>query len=290
MVGRDKLSEENQWKQEAIENYTRPWGERRGLESLPSNDDSILVKASIDELADVLESIALESRKDILGSSIDVTGCFFLTYQLVGQHWSTILIDQICDLKQLKLRNQPIAAVLSAILGKPVIQLLVRDNFADEASNTVGAIGYRLFNHGEIVEYFQGSDDDNYYVEIKYGLNIERHVWDPYPQVLEYPRKPRIIHTAYFGSCNRQITTGEIEEIGPIWEFVDRFLKEQDAYDLAIDTSYFLDDSDFGRGQRYQISNPGSTLVLGNDETFGQNQGVKAIPDFVRVDYFRFGT
>ncbi len=180
----------------------------------------------------MLQGIALESKKSVLDSSIDRTDCFFLTYQLVGQHWSTVL--QQC--------NQPTEAELSALLDKPVIELNVSDG--------ANFIGYRLFEQGELMEYFQASEEDNYQVNNKYELALEKYILQPYPIDPEYPEEV-LIQTAYFWSREHQMTA---EDIGNIWDFVNIFLEKQDAYDPAFDFGDFLGDYNPQQSKHYQIS------------------------------------
>ncbi|MEO0867271.1 MAG: hypothetical protein AAFY17_02260 [Cyanobacteria bacterium J06642_11] len=266
------------WRQEAIEHFTRPWGERRGLEHMQFNGSSMLVSAPIEELANSLENLALESKRNILGSSIENLGCFFLTYQLIGQHWSNILSFDSCTPQQPQKCNLPTEARLSVILDKPVLQMNVSDG--------AGSIGYRLFEKGKIVEYFQASEEDDYQVDNEYGLALQRHTLQPYPIDPRYPDEV-LTQTAYFWARDHQVTA---EDIDNIWNFASLFLEKQDAYDPAFDFGDFLGNYSYKRGKRYQVSIPNSEMVLGYDEKTGRNQTITFEPEFVRVDYFRFGT
>ncbi|WP_121968621.1 hypothetical protein [Leptolyngbya sp. BC1307] len=255
---------------EAIEHFTRPWAERRGLESMESHSGSILVRASIDELADALTPVAVEARRGVLGTEVESSGCFVLTYQIVGQSWSMILPDEIYDPQHLARCSRPGEADLSAIIGQPVIDFQVSD--------TVGCIGYQLFEGGERVEYFSGSEEeDPSEGEGENGIEARYYELMPYPDENE---DGPLIQMARFWSRDRQLTA---EQIGNIWDFPDRFLRDQGAYDPALDSRYFLGDYAPKRGKRYRIQNPGITLVTGRRE-------VTAVPDLVRVDYFRFGS
>ncbi|NET39986.1 MAG: hypothetical protein F6K19_49885 [Cyanothece sp. SIO1E1] len=271
---------DEQQREESILDFTRPWAERRGLESMESHVGSILVKASVDELAEALAGIAIESKRNVLGSEIESSGCFVLTYQLVGQKWSAVLPDLIFDSEQLERCSRPSEAQLSALLGKPVIHIFVSD--------TAGYIGYKLFDNGEIIEYFSGSEESQFQDDNEYGLQTQRLEWMPYPEddlEDDLEDDPGVIQTAYFWSQYRQINA---EDIGNIWQFVDDFLRDHDAYDPAIDCRYFLGDWAPKRGVRYHIDNPGSTLNLGYSHS-RQREEVTAVPDFLRIDYFRFG-
>ena len=237
---------------------------------MESHSGAILVKASIDGLADALTPVAVEARRDVVGTEVESSGCFVLTYQIVGQRWSAILPDWIYDPQQLARCSRPSEAQLSAIIGQPIIDFQVSD--------TAGCIGYQLFEGGERVEYFSGSEgEDPFEGEGKNGIEARYYELTPYPDEDEdWP----VIQRAKFWSRDRQLTA---EQIGNIWEFPDRFLRDQGAYDPALDSRYFLGDYAPKRGQHYRIQNPGVTMVMGRRE-------VSAVPDLVRVDYFRFGS
>lgn len=192
---------DKQWEEDAIRHFTRPWDKRRGLESIESHMGSILVRASIDELADALSEIAVESRFDVISTEITGSPCFALTYQIVGQEWSAFLPDIIYNFPRLKQCLWPNAAELSRLLGQPTIDLSVSD---------VGcSIGHRLFEHGEIVEYFSGSEEDSSHEDNEFGIDAQRYAWAPYSE------DPGLIQTAYFWSRYRQVAAGEI---GNIWD------------------------------------------------------------------------
>ncbi|MGF1521014.1 MAG: hypothetical protein ACFBSF_01670 [Leptolyngbyaceae cyanobacterium] len=213
-----------QWRDDALKDFTRPWNERRGLESIESHIGAILVKASIDELADILAEIAVESRYDVIGSEIKGSPCFALTYQIVGQSWSIFLPDVIENFPRLKRHySWPGAIEISRLLKRPAIGLQVSD--------TGGCISYRLFEEGEITEYFSGIDGGSPGEENEFGLNVREHEWIPYPD------DPEGIQVAYFWSRDRQVS---IDSLGSIWDIVERFLCDQDAYDPALSAGSFF--------------------------------------------------
>jgi hypothetical protein len=250
---------------ETIAYFTRPWSERRGLESMESHSGSILVKASIDELADALTSIAIESRPNVLGIEIEISSCFALTCQIVGQSWSSLLTGWRYSFQHSEQCIWPNAAQISRMVGQSAIDFQVSD--------TVGCIGYQLFEGGELVEYFSGSEEED-----PFARGNAAAVEAEYYELMPYDDP--LIQRARFWSKDRQLTA---KEIGNIWGFPNQFLRDQDAYEPAIDTRYFLRGYSPERDQRYRIQNPGVTLLTGHQE-------VTAVPEFVRVDYFRFGT
>lgn len=250
--------------------FTRAWSERRGIESIDRNAEVLLVRTSLNQLWDVLAGSTIESCRDVLGSEMEISGYFGFSYQIVRQAWSILVTDAFIHafIRSGSVAvSMPSAADLSKQLGEPVIKLNISD--------TSCMIGYALFEGGEIVEYFAGSEDESTDWCNEYGLSDQRLVVSPYPD--DDPEAKQVV---YFWSRRRQLTA---KEIGNMLNFADRFIRELDAYDPGISARYFLGQCDLRYASRYKIQNPGFTLML----SFGQE--VKSLPDLVRVDYFRFG-
>lgn len=257
---------DEQWELKAAEHFTRPWSQRRGIESIDRNAQVILANVSLDALSNALAEKAVESQRDVLGSEIVVLGSFAFAYQLVGHDWSVIAPAWFMG----SLLDQQSGLAESWQLEQPVIELNISD--------TCGGISYKLFESRELVEHFEGQEgeqDDEYKAD---DLQSQRYVWLPYPD-----DDPEAVQTAYFWSRRRQVTA---EEIGNIWNFANQLLLEYDAFDPAINAEYFLADYDYRhliRGKRYRIQNQGFTLSL------SPKRKIISVPDLVRVDYFRFG-
>lgn len=260
----------------AAEDFTRPWSQRRGIESIDRNAEVVLVRVPLDQLSNILAAQAIESQRDVMGAQIELLGNFVFTYQLVGHSWSIM----VPGFNPSVLQSTELAR-LSNQLGQPVIRLQVSD--------TGGAVGYDLFENGRLTEYFQGVEENLTHDSNEHGIHPQRYIWFPPPEELEEdvdPNEPA--RTAYFWSSRRQVTTAE--EIGSIWGFAGQLLIEYDTFDPAIDDRYLLGEySGFKRGSRYRVQNPGFTLVLGYDQDL-RRQEVTSVPDLVRVDYFRFGS
>lgn len=207
------------------------------------------------------------------GAEIEVSGAVVFAYQLVGHPWSILISGHWSDPSILKSSE---LAQLSKQLGQTVIELLVSD--------TAGEIGYDLFEGGELVEYFRGSDGELTDDSNKYGIQSQRYLLFPYPDDLEDDEESEAQQTAYFWSRRRQVTA---EEIGNIWDFARQFMLDFDAFDPAIDSEYLLGEYSLKYGDRYRVQNPGFGLVLGYDAD-GRSQIITSVPDLVRVDYFRF--
>ncbi len=251
---------DEQFRNEATKQFMRPWSQRRGIESIDRNAEVVLVKVPLDQLSNALAEKAIESRYDVMGTEIEVSGTFVFAYQLVGHPWSIIVSDT------LHLQSTELAQ-LSKQLEKPIIKLNVSD--------TSGTIGYDLFEGGKLVEYFQGEEGELADNSNEHGIKPQRYLLTPYPD-----DEPETKQTAYFWSLRRQLTA---KQIGNIWSFADQFLIDYDAFDPGIDSSYLLGEYSLRHGDRYRVQNQGFTLVLGS------GQKITSVPDLIRVDYFRLG-
>lgn len=260
---------------EVAERFTRPWSQRRGIESIDRNAEVVLVKVPLNQLSDALAEKALESQRNVMGAEIEVSGAFVFACQLVEHSWSIMMSG---DLSYPSILESSELAQLSKQLGQAVITLLVSDSAAE--------IGYDLFEGGELVEYFRGADGELTDRSNEYGIQSQLYLLSPYlDDDVEEDEDSEAQQTAYFWSRRRQITA---EEIGNIWDFARQLMLDYDAFDPAIDSRYLLGEYSLKRGDRYQVQNPGFGLVLGYDAD-GRRQEIISVPDLVRVDYFRFG-
>jgi hypothetical protein len=276
--------------QDAAAHFTRPWSERRGIETIDRNAEVFLVRAPLNELSDVLTAQAIESRRDVMGLEIEISGAFVFAYQLVGQSWSIMVKGFVPGYSRPSVLQPDGLAQLSQQLQQPVIRL--------EVSDSAGIIDYDLFESGEWVEYFRGGggsleppvestiQPQQYLITSRPSAEIEAALQASLPTEEIDPDRWVSEQTAYFWSRRRQVTA---EEIGNVWRFPYQLLVDYDAYDPALAVSYFLREYSFLRqGDYYRVQNPGITLSLGYDSE-GHKRDVTSVPDLVRVDYFRFG-
>lgn len=275
--------------QDIAAHFVRPWSQRRGIETIDRNAEVILVRAPLNELSNLLATRAIESRQDVVGAQIEILGAFVFTYQLVGQSWSIMVEGYVPGYGSPTVLHSTQLAKLSKHLNQPIIRLLVSD--------TGCSIGYDLFEHGALVEYFRGTEEDATSDSNEYGIQPQRYSITTRPSVEAIENLNRVMpginsdslvseQTAYFWSRRRQVTS---KEISNIWQFPNQLLLNYDAYDPALDDRYFLGSySMLRQGDRYRVQNPGSTMNLGY-QTDGRIQEVTSVPDLVRVDYFRFG-
>jgi hypothetical protein len=239
--------------QAAISDFTRPWSTRKGIESTDRNAILMLARVPLKQLTDVLATRAIKTHRNVMGSKIKLSDGFVFAFQLVGHSWSIMIEGGDAS-------KVPSSAQLSKQLGQPVITLIMSD--------TSSIISYSLSEGGEIVEFFSGEEHDS--GESSEGL--QRYVLSPYPNSKQ---------VAYFSSRRRQVTA---KDIGNIWDFAEKFMRESDAYDPGIDIDYLVGRYLWERGREYRIQNPGFTLVLGSAD----RRKVKSVPELVGVDYFRF--
>jgi hypothetical protein len=265
--------------QDAAAHFTRPWSERRGIETIDRNAEVFLARAPLNKLSDILTAHAIELRRDVVGLEIEISGAFIFAYQLVGQSWSILVEGYVPGYSRPFVLQPNKLAQLSEQLQQPVIRLQVSD--------TGGTIGYDLFENGEWIEYFRGGDG-SLEAPIESEIQPQQYLITSRPSVEIEGIDPDWLvseQTAYFWSRYRQVTT---EEIGSIWRFAYQFLHNYDAFDPALDDEYFLGGySTLRLGDRYRVQNPGRTLILGYDSQMNRRE-VTSVPDLVRVDYFKF--
>ncbi|NJN91529.1 MAG: hypothetical protein HC878_14960 [Leptolyngbyaceae cyanobacterium SL_5_14] len=245
------------WLQELRENSTRPWSEKRGIESIDHQHQIILVRVPLDILFTALEDRAIASQQDVLNSEIEISGPFAFAYQIPGQDWSVVTTGWNSSLLE-----RATLAQLSEELGHPVIVLEVGE----------GEISYDWFEAGALVEHFVGQEGEPYEEYKTEGLQTQQYVLAPDPE------DPAAFQTVHFWSSRRSITA---KEIGNIWNFVEKLLFDAEAFDPAIDYEYLLGTYSPKQGNFYRVQNPGFIRVYpSGEETF--------VPDLGRVDYFKF--
>jgi hypothetical protein len=289
------MNEQSKFRQETIADFASAWSLRRGIESTDRNAIVTFVWATLDQLSDVLAEKAITTKRDVVGSEIELSKNFAFAFQIPGHNWSIVLKHGASSL-------MPTTEKLSAQFRQSIVLIM---------SDTCGSIYYDLCEDGEVIESFDGEE-----VELEDGsgdlseqAGYQGYVLTPDP---DYPESKQV---AYFKSRSRKVTA---EEIGDIWGFTDRFMREASVYDPAIDLDYLLGEDCFEPGNSYQVQDPGFVVqwnrpidldyLLGEDFFKTGNiyqvqdpefaipwnrpseEEVKLVPDLVRVDYFDFGT
>lgn len=113
---------EDQFRREAAANFTRPWAERRGMERIDRSPQVVLVKAPLDQLSNALAAKAVESRRDVVETEIEISGAYVFAYQIAGQDWSVMIPGYFVAARDSSSIMQPHKlAQLSKQLKQPVI-------------------------------------------------------------------------------------------------------------------------------------------------------------------------
>lgn len=280
-VSQEFLEQLVQQSQRAATEFTRPYAERCGIETLDRNAEVVLVRVPLNQLSDALATKAVQSLRNVLETEIQIYRNSLFAYQLVGHDWS--LMTEGFRYAQTSVKTPNGLIELSDQLRQPIIRFLVSD--------TGGKIGYDLIENGKLVEYFRffEYEEDDSPDSTKYGIQPKRFVWFTPPEERDEDEDPdQPSQTAYFWSSRRQLTDKELEQG---YDLVYRLFHEYNAYDPAIDGDYLIGyngNIDYTKPQRVQ--NPGFRLGGIYENRDGQltPKEVRSIPELMRVDYFVF--
>lgn len=226
--------ERRQWVEKAKRHYLAPWDHHRGVLSIDRNGHSVHARASVEETAEVLSRSAVRWEKDVLDRPVSPGDQNLIVFRLRGHAW-TVIVDDPVD-----------AQGLSRCLQTEVIDYSVSD--------TCGSTGYALFDRGEHVESFFGSDD---------GEN-------------------------QFESEVRSLSKKERKDI---WDVVHRFFVAHDACDPGLAYEYFFRDSGEQTSaprlilpnapppnNRPVLRNPGIVIAIDGEDVMSK-------PEFERIDF-----
>jgi hypothetical protein len=207
-----------------------PWENRRGAYTTDYNNTVALIRALVDEVARALAGQTGRWDQDVLGKEIIVGEEGAFIFRLRGHVWTEAVAEPwIAGLEQ----------ALSGRLATRVISYTVSD--------TVGAIGYSLFERGELLEEFVATD-------IGSG---------------------RASSDTTFSSRLRSPKQNEIDNI---WRFAEEFLIAQDAFEPGIEFRHFFGRQSYRPGERLKVVNPGLIRA-------GRNEQAVSLPPIERVDY-----
>jgi len=201
------------------ESWQAPWESRRGVFTTDYNNSVILIRASIDAVAGALADRTERWERDVLGREIVLGGESAFVFRLRGHVWTEVVVEPLKP----SLLADPGEQGLSRRLPAPVIGFSVSD--------TTGAIGYDLYENGELLEKFFAMEGDD---------SADNMLW----------------------SRRRDL---KLSDVTNIWDFARTFLIEQDAFDPGIDFDYFVGRRSYRARDRVTVVNPGFTLVLGSE-------------------------
>ena len=151
-----------------------PVSQWRGVDTIDLNDHCVIVKASVEEVSQALYKIRNANilQKDVFEKEIEITDICFIIFQFTGHSWTAIrdlnitisydfnnLDIELIKQKQQNQINEKDARVISKILQTQAIDFV--------CSETSGAIGYSVFDCGELLEEFYYRCDADFTPEDK---------------------------------------------------------------------------------------------------------------------------
>jgi hypothetical protein len=207
-----------------------PWENRRGAYTTDYNNTLALIRASVDEVARDLAAQAGRWDQHVLGREVVVGEEGAFIFRLRGHAWTEAVAEPW---------KAGLEQALSSHLATRVISYTVSD--------TMGAIGYSLYERGELLEELAATDDGS----------------------------GRAGGDTVFSSRLRSPQQGEIENI---WHFAEEFLISQDAYEPGIEYRHFFGRQSYRPGERLKVLNPGLVRT-------GRSGQAASLPPIERVDY-----
>jgi hypothetical protein len=207
-----------------------PWENRRGAYTIDYNNTLALIRASIDEVARDLAGQTGRWDQDVLGKEIAVGEEGAFIFRLRGHVWTEAVAEPW---------KAGLEQALSSHLATRVISYTVSD--------TVGAIGYSLYERGELLEELAATDNG----------------------------RGRASSDTIFSS---RLRSPQQDEIDNIWRFAEEFLIAQDAYEPGIEFRDFFGRQSYRPGERLKVVNPGLVRA-------GRNGQAVSLPPIERVDY-----
>jgi hypothetical protein len=212
------------------EQSEQPWENRRGTYTTDYNNTLALIRASVDDVARDLAGQKGRWDQDVLGKQIAVGEEGAFIFRLRGHVWTEVLAEPW---------KAGLERALSSRLATSVISYTVSD--------TVGAIGYSLFERGELQEELAATDNGS----------------------------GRASSDTIFSS---RLRSPKQKDIDNIWRFSEEFLIAQDAYEPGIEYRHFFGGQRYRPGDHLKVVNPGLVWT-------GRNEQAINLPPFERVDY-----
>ena len=149
-----------------------PLETQRGLVSTDLNSHMILVRASVEAVAEAWASIRNTSiwERDVFEQEVELTNCCFRVFQFTGHPWTIVCGENIWSYREYLKTEE--AAQLSQILQTQAIDYGVSD--------TAGAYGYDFFESGKLMERFDCCD------EIEFESQLRQVALDKFNGVDEF--------------------------------------------------------------------------------------------------------
>ncbi|BAY82573.1 ankyrin [Calothrix parasitica NIES-267] len=138
-----------------------PVSQWRGIDTIELNDHSVIVKASVEEVSEALYQIwnANIWQKDVFEKEIEITDICFIVFQFPGHSWTAIRgqnLTVLYDFNNLnvELIKQQWQNPINEQNAKDTSKLLKTKAIDFGCNDTFGAVGYSVFDSGELVEEF----------------------------------------------------------------------------------------------------------------------------------------
>jgi hypothetical protein len=213
------------------EQSEQPWENRRGTYTTDYNNTLALIRASVEEVARALAGQTGRWDQDVLDKEIVAGEEGAFIFRLRGHVWTEVVAEPW---------KAGLEQALSSRLATRVIGYTVSD--------TVGAIGYSLYERGEMLEEFAATDS---------GSGRASSSDTVFSSRLRSPKQ---------------------DEIDNMWRFADEFLIAQDAYEPGIEFRHFFGRQRYRPGERLKAVNPGLVRA-------GPSEQAVSLPPIERVDY-----
>jgi hypothetical protein len=223
----------------------QPWESRRGRETIDYNNNVLLIRASVADVAQALADRTERWEQDVVGREIVLGESGAFVFRLRGHAWTVVVpnVGAAWGWALLTGITEQTRA-LSDLLKTRAIYYWVGD--------TSGTVGYMLYENGELLEKFSGTD----------GGSPDDTFWSR----LRNPKR---------------------RDLRKIWDFSHQFLVEQDAFEPGISFEYFIDHAEYR--QRGVTSLPGERVRIVNEGfSFWRTDGSRSqpsVPPIERVDY-----
>jgi hypothetical protein len=223
----------------------QPWESRRGRQTIDYNNNLLLVRAPIDDVAQALADRTERWERDVVGREIVLGQFGAFVFRLRGHSW-TVVVPEVrpSEWQGWALLTGIVeqTRALSGLLKTRAIYYWVGD--------TSGTVGYVLYENGELLEKFSGTE----------GGSPD----DTFSSRLRDPKR---------------------RDLRKIWDFSYQFLVDQDAFEPGITFEYFIDYSGYQRhthqpGDRVRIVNEGFSWWMPDG-----SRSQPSIPPIEQVDY-----
>jgi hypothetical protein len=154
----------------------RPWENRRGQQTIDYNNNLLLIRASIDDVAHALADRTERWERDVVGREIILGQFGAFVFRLRGHSWTVVIPEVRPELQgwALLIGISEQTRALSGLLKTRAIYYRVGD--------TSATVGYELYENGELLEKLSategGSPDDTFSSRLR-DLNRRdiRNIW-----------------------------------------------------------------------------------------------------------------